>query len=641
MLRIVSRLVLPQIKANPILFKTPSNICAIYKSQKFFSATETVKEVSPISASLTHVLRRCQSFTDLFYHFDKRDRFLTFNHLAVMVKKFHEFHQNRPTNVMLETNYNQIISKIVHYCEQESHDVTAGDIASIYFCISQIPYSNQFTKRCNFVIEQKGVALYKEMNPFETSIFFSTLVKNKKKGFAQTMIPYIEEHIHDYKLGLLTKTLDSIASLDVKVPELAVRVRDILLHSSKIEKLRAREYSYVVRFFSQYTDMEGVNDLFRRLEFRFKWIERECDTETVNTLIIAITSCEKLFMNLAFYDELSEKIKNMEEEIDRESVIPLLKFYTRNGLEYLLSRNDFVLKFVSECDTMDAQSLVVLLYYLSKSRSMHIQEAEFIIQNLFSQGPLDLDYASLENLLIAYNHFSSRRSGDSLLEEKKILTQAVLKKIDCFPVEKFLSIIIKNFNMFDPKDQKNIFDSYQEKVLCHELTRVSDIKNIHYLTYVLLTKYPEMTNKDFINQMIDFSLNIMTENVNHETSVLHPRFLETFANFISSLLNVELDAVYTEKRIELLNATEEFLVKIYKAKGSVPEELLSEKNLLLFIKSFYAVFEQPSQELEKIFSEALNTLGLDSLNSSNVEYLSEKTSLARDPVSGVSAEQAH
>lgn len=634
MLRIVSRLVLPQLRPNPVLLKTPNNICAIYKSKMFFnSAAESVKEVSPISASLTHVLRRCQSFTDLFYHFDKRDRFLTFNHLAVMVKKFHEFHQNRPTNVMLETNYNQIISKIVHYCEQESDEISAGDIASIYFCISQIPYSNQFTKRCNFVIEQKGVALFKEMNPFETSIFFSTLVKNKKRGFAQSMLPYIEMHIHDYKLGLLTKTLDSIATLDAKVPEIAARVKDILLQYSKIEKLRAREYSYVVRFFSQYTDIEGANELFRRLELRFKWIERECDAETINTLISSILNSEKLFMSLSFYDDLSEKIKNMEDEIDREYVIPLLKFYTKNGLEYLLARNDFILKFVPECNTMDAQSLVVLLYYLSKSRSMHIQEAEAIIQNLFSQGPFDLDHTSVENLLVGYSHFLNRRNPNSFLEEQKMLTDVVLQKIDGFSIDKFLSIIIKNFNMFDPKDQKLIFDSYQDKVLRHELTRVSDIKNIHYMAYLLLTKYPDMTNKDFVNQMIDFSLNFMTEKVNQETSVLHPRFLETFGNFLSGLLNVELDATYAGKRIELLNVTEEFLVKIYKTKGSVPEELLSEKNLLLFIKSFHTVFGQPSQELEKIFTEALNTLGLNSLNSANIEYLSEKTSLARDSIS--------
>ena len=576
---------------------------------------------------ISQSLKNCNTINELFYYYDRSRRGLNLIHLCILLNKFNSFQKTASKSPFLENFHNEIINLIIEKYERNEEELNTQTLTTLYFFLSHSDYENVFTKRCNFLLEEKGMFNYKEMSDQEFVGFVSGLARNNKRPYILKLLPHIIESIDTYSLGKLTMLVNCLANLNIKSTELALKTKNYLMKEQDIEKLRPVEYSQILNFFSQYPEIEDA-EFFRRMEKRAQMVADICDLNSFILIVEAVNKFSKRPVGRLFYKNLEKKYNELVTELSDQMMYSLFMDFCEMGCATFVLCTKVSSEALIRADRLSQSMLVNILSNLSKSKRLTLSLLKRYTEILSQKGVNEVSSVEFEKLISAYNQFFKDIQARPSSDIAQVLGGFILEKVLALG-EKQLDTVFTFLARFEKRDQW---------IICRELQEKAIEKNSVYffteLMNLIVNECPEAIHEDFVEHVIDLLEN-NDEGVlaNIDADSLQ-NFLEASAKVLHVLTEKEVGEASTEKRTRLFRSLEKLFVSLYKNQEDIPQELLVESKLLIYIMAFYSSAERPRPELEGIFHEALKKSSVQDFTHDHIKFLSEKTHLLEELLGG-------
>jgi len=559
---------------------------------------------------ITQAIKNCNTVHELFFCFDRYRRGLNLIHLCVILNKFNTFQKITARSPFLENFHNEIVNSVIDKYERNEEELNTQTLTSLYYFMSHNDYENLFTKRCNFLLEQRGIESHKEMKDQEFVGFVSALAKNNKKPYIFRMVPYIIQSIDGYSLGKLTMIVNCLAGLGIKSEALALKTKDYLMNTQGIEKLRPVEYSQILSFFSGYPEIEDP-EFFKRMEKRAQLVSEMCDLNSFIMIIDALESFEKKPMGRNFYKNIEKRFNDLVPELSDEMMYKLFMDFCYVGCATFVVSSKVSSEAMARSDRFSQNMMVNVFINLSKSKRLTLSLLKRYTEVFAQKGINEISSGEYEQLLLAYTQFFKDIQAKPSTDVAQVLGKFFIKKLsaesDRIEIDRIFSLL----KLFEKSDQESICTELQQD-------RVMNQNNIDFLGELMkfmANECPQVIQANFVEHIID----LLNENASLDQS-----FLEGSAEILHVLTEQEVNESVSEKRTRLFRSLEKVFLKLYK---NQPEELLTESKLFIYLFAFYSSTERPRPELEEIFHEALKNLSVQDFTNDHIKFLEEKTHL--------------
>ena len=527
-----------------------------------------------------------------------------------MVRKFYDLHDPTVVNPMIEINYNTIIRLVVQKFESESGEVDLVNLMRIYHFMSMIPYSNSVTKRCNFILEQKGMALASQAEAMNISQFVSALIKNGKFSFARRMIPYIMSTMDKSKFGRLIHTAYDISVANLETPELVKRVRQEFELNGYIERLRELEYTLMLYFFvKNQKDVENP-DFFLRFERRSFMIRNHFTLDILKSILETLSRSDKPIFSKNFFKEFEAKLSQKPGELKDDLLLLIFQEQAKFQFESTTFWQRLATEAFTRSDRLSPEQLVMVFANFTNNNGFFPNILQKFTETICNVGISSLKPENFETLLLALYQFDTSSLVKPSQELRKLSAKYVISKSGYFTIQQLESVLEKR-SFFAVEDHKEIITGVQHRIMQgNGFSKDNlDLKTLCNITNICLSEFPNDSQPEFVCSIIDLSMALLIENAKDETLNI-PNSLEIYGNFLSLVSQQNLDRIYTEKRKKLFQIFEQHLIKLHKKTEPILEEPSVEDNLSKYVDALYSILERSNEDIEKVHERAKTAYGL-------------------------------
>ena len=615
-----------------IYFTKPVNTLQYFRKDSFRMFHQTSKrnfcaESNPVvKAVITKALTYCSSFNDLFHCYDKYHRAFDLTHLSIILNKFNYLQRNIPKNPRLEAHYNEILSLVVYKFERGEDQGDNRILTLFYQFVSQGPYDGPITKRCNFILEQKGIAQYQGMKQSELAGFITTLALNNKKAYIRSLIPHLSGNIHQQPKEKIARILYEISRFNLHAPELASNIEKYCLRSHLIERLEPREFAKIFYFFSGYPDIKNPY-FFKKFEERLVSIAGAIDEKSFSMIVEAADNYQWFLISSKIYKTLESKFFAYLGVLDNKIITSYFSSYCLRKLDNTALYQRVCAHVLRNSDKFDISFLAKIFFWSTERRKLDLNSLKQFTEIFMKYGIDRLKLNDFEMIFPCYNHYYRATRIKPSNETLEDLYLFLKERLDSFSFHQFQRII-EHIPILSLEDQQEIYLGLQKRVIkdSDQIKNEDDYEFIYKLVQFSFEKCQDSTSQDFIHTVIDLTGNIARTELENPSQKRSINTLEKLAKLIHLLADKSITTEYKEKLGNLFRTLEELFIQSYQSYSEIDGNL-TESKLFIYIMAFYSLIDKPSPEIGKLLQKALSVFDMKKLSPANIKFLFEKTDL--------------
>lgn len=579
-----------------------------------------------LKAVVTKALTKCSTFYDLSYCFDKYERALDLTHLSIILNKFNYLQKSVPKNPRLEAQFNEILNLIIQKYELGEGQGDTKLLTLFYQFVNQSPYNGPMVKRCNFILEQKGIAQYQKMKQSELAGFVTTLAENNKKYYVQSLIPYLSETIHMQPKEKIAKIIHEFTRFNLHAPQLATNLEQFCIKSALIERLEAQEYAYFLHFFSNYPEIKNPI-LFRKFRDRLNFIKDTLDANTFGLIVEAASHLDISLTGPDFYKILTEKFWTYLSVLESNIVLGFFIPICQHNIENALIHQRVFAHALNKGDKFGMGALIKVFYWINESKKLDISIHKQFTDCLMNYGIDRLKIVEFEMILVSYDKYHNAthiKPSNSVLDECFLFLK---ERLDGFPFDKFEKII-GHLTIFPLEDQKELCIGVQDRVI-KENDKINidlDFNFIYKLLEISFERFRDSTSQTFVHTVIQIATNMAKSELDKPSDQRNINNLEKLAKLLHLLSDKPVTAEYKEKRGKVFRILEQLFLQFYQSSNEIGKDL-TEGKLFTYIMAFYSLIDKPNPEIGKLLQQALRVFDMTRISPANSKFLFEKTDL--------------
>jgi len=613
--------------------KVPQTLRIHWSNQRWVSwktsgSSAPVPKQGKMPVIINAQLMRSDKIQDLLFVHSKFKQYMNLINFSVLLKSLNEKNKTNNNQLFTENYFNEIVNGVILKIEREGIE-DPRTLASLYNYINRFPFTNQYKTRVNFLLEQKGMMMFKEMKHEELSSYAHTLAKLGKKTYFQGILMYISSQMKQYNIRMISTILYDSCILDLKTPEVAAEFQNYILSQKENIRFSSQDFSFIFYYCGKNSDVMNNPEFFQKLENLAKLQVNYSNGIALSNIFHGLSFYDKQMMSSKFYEIFESRILYLLSELSHQALSLILRGYSIFGQGSEFFYGKIIEEAHKRVRELDPEAFTTIFYMLTKSKKISFELIESFTYHLLGGKLSQLLPKQFEHIF--YSYFNLLKD-DVYKPNKKLMeafSQYINQHIDNFSIQR-LGNIAHMCTLLLKEDQNDLSIKIQNLIINTQSIDIDsvELKSICEIAYFVLYETADKVLDGFVTKIIDLSLPLAQKKLIDKEELTKLHFLRYYGKLLIVLTPQDkLTADDLVKRKNLFELIEQWLIKAYEESPGVPEDFEVESLLMNFIIGFYNVLKNPLDETKHIFKEALKAANYAEFKAENTNFLMEKTDL--------------